>query len=86
MGGDRAGLISGGVKCEAGRLLACDCAKSVGSVGGKTTEEVASGAEVDEIARLLRDWVRLDEAGAGSVDVGRMFEDDGIGVACLVEV
>ena len=33
------------------------------------------------IARLLRDWVRLDEAGAGSVDVGRMVEDADIGVA-----
>ena len=53
MGGDRAGLISGGVKCEAGRLLACDCAKSVDTVESETTEEVASGARVDEIAKLL---------------------------------
>ena len=81
MRGVRAGLISGGVKCEAGRLLACDCAKSVGSVGGETTEEVASSAGVDEIAKLLRAWVKVDVAGAESVGAGLMAEGNCIGMA-----
>ena len=62
------------MKCEAGRLLACDCAKSVGSMGGETTEEVASGAGVDEIAKLLRAWVKVDVAGAESVGAGGVAE------------
>ena len=83
MRGVRAGLISGGVKCEAGRLLACDCARSVGSMGGETTEEVASGARVDEIAKLLRAWVKVEVAGAESVGTGVLSEGNCIGMAWL---
>ena len=83
MRGDRAGLISGGVKFEVGRLLACDCAKSVGSVGGETTEEVASNAGVDEIAKLLRAWVKVDVAGAETVGAGVMAEGKCMGMAWL---
>ena len=48
---------------------------------GRAAGEGVCGAKVGVIARLLRAWVRLDEAGAGSVDIGRMAEDNGIGVA-----
>ena len=48
------------MKCEAGRLLACDCARSVGSVGSEVAEEVANGAGLDEIAKCLRAWAKAD--------------------------
>ena len=48
---------------------------------GRAAGEVVCGAKVGVIARLLRDLVRLDEAGAGSVDVGEIAEDNGIDVA-----
>ena len=81
--GDKAGLISGGMKCEAGRLLACDCARSVGSVGSEVTGEVGNGAGVDEIATLLRAWVKVDVAGAESIDAGGMAEGNCIGMPRL---
>ena len=60
MRGDKGGLVSGGMKCEAGRLLAWDWAGYVDSVGAESTGEVACGTGVVVIARLLRNWVRLD--------------------------
>ena len=83
MRGVRAGLISGGVKCEAGRLLACDCARSVGSMGGETTEEVTSGARVDEIAKLPRAWVKVDVVGAETVDTRVLAAGNCVGMAWL---
>ena len=83
MRGVRAGLISGGVKCEAGRLLACDCARSVGSMGGGTTEEITSGARVDEIAKLPRAWVKVDVVGAETVDTRVLAAGNCVGLAWL---
>ena len=71
------------MKCEAGRLLACDCARSVGSVGSEATREVGNGAGVDEIATLLRAWVKVDVAGAESIDAGEMAEGNCIGMPGL---
>ena len=71
------------MKCEAGRLLACDCARSVGSVGSEVAGEVANSAGVEEIAKLLRTWVKADVAGAESVGAGRMAEGNCIGKAWL---
>ena len=85
MRGVRAGLISGGVKCEAGRLLACDCARSVGSMGGETTEEVTSGARVEEIAKLPRAWVKVDVVGAETVDTRVLAAGNCVGLAWLDE-
>ena len=50
-------------------------------VDGRAAGEVVCGAKVGVIARLLRAWVKLDEAGGGLVDVGEVAEDNGIGVA-----
>ena len=50
-------------------------------VDSRATGGVVCGVKVSVIARLLRAWVKLDEAGGGSVDVGEMAEDNGIGVA-----
>ena len=50
-------------------------------VDGRATGEVVCGVKVGVIARLLRAWVKLDEAGDGSVDVGEMAEDNIIGLA-----
>ena len=71
------------MKYEAGRLLACDCARSVGSVESEGTGEVANGAGVEEIAKLLRTWVKADVAGAESVGAGRMAEGNCIDKAWL---
>ena len=71
------------MKYDVGRLLACDCAKPIGSVGGETPGEVAKGVGVDEIATLLRAWVKVDVAGAGSVDAGEMAGGKCIGLAGL---
>ena len=68
---------------DVGRLLACDCAKPIGSVGSETPEEVSKGAGVDEIATLLRAWVKVDVAGAGSVGTGEMAGGKCIGLAGL---
>ena len=71
------------MKCEAGRLLACDCARSVGSVGSEVTEEVGNGTGVDEIATLLRAWVKVDATGAETIDAGGMAEGNCIGMPRL---
>ena len=71
------------MKCEAGRLLACDCARSIGTMGGETTGEVANGAGLDEIAKLLRAWVKVEVAGAESVGTGVLSEGNCIGMAWL---